>query len=102
MGFSLVAVSRGYSSLQFPGFLIAVASLSQSTGSRVNGLHHWQFSAPEHRLKSCGAPVELLHSMWDLPRPGIEPTSPALAGRFFTTEPAGKPRKIFLLAVRLL
>ena len=27
----------------------------------------------------------------DLPDPGIEPTSPALAGRFFTTEPAGKP-----------
>jgi len=24
--------------------------------------------------------------MWDLPRPGIEPVSPALAGRFFTTE----------------
>ena len=27
----------------------------------------------------------------DLPGPGIEPESPALAGRFFTTEPAGKP-----------
>ena len=27
----------------------------------------------------------------DLPDPGIEPASPALAGRFFTTEPAGKP-----------
>jgi len=27
----------------------------------------------------------------DLPNPGIEPTSPALAGRFFTTEPPGKP-----------
>ena len=26
-----------------------------------------------------------------LPNPGIEPTSPALAGRFFTTEPPGKP-----------
>ena len=26
-----------------------------------------------------------------LPDPGIEPTSPALAGRFFTTEPPGKP-----------
>ena len=26
----------------------------------------------------------------DLPDPGIEPTSPALAGRFFTTEPPGK------------
>ena len=27
----------------------------------------------------------------DLPNPGIEPSSPALASRFFTTEPAGKP-----------
>ena len=27
----------------------------------------------------------------DLPDPGIEQTSPALAGRFFTTEPLGKP-----------
>ena len=27
----------------------------------------------------------------DLPDPGINPTSPALAGRFFTTEPPGKP-----------
>ena len=27
----------------------------------------------------------------DLPNPGIEPTPPALAGRFFTTEPPGKP-----------
>ena len=29
----------------------------------------------------------------DLPDPGIEPTSPALAGRFFTTEPVRKPLK---------
>ena len=27
----------------------------------------------------------------DLHDPEIEPTSPALAGRFFTTEPPGKP-----------
>ena len=27
---------------------------------------------------------------WDLPNPGIEPMSPALAGRFFTTAPPGK------------
>ena len=33
----------------------------------------------------------LLRSMWHLPRSGIEPVSPALAGRFFTTEPPGKP-----------
>ena len=27
----------------------------------------------------------------DLPGPGIKPVSPALAGRFFTTKPPGKP-----------
>ena len=27
----------------------------------------------------------------DLPDPGIEPSSPALAGRFFTSGPPGKP-----------
>ena len=27
----------------------------------------------------------------DLSDPGLEPMSPALAGRFFTTEPSGKP-----------
>ena len=32
----------------------------------------------------------------DLPNPGIEPTSPALAGRFFTTEPPGKPSNTVL------
>ena len=29
----------------------------------------------------------------DLPNPGTEPTSPALAGRFFTTESPGKPER---------
>ena len=29
----------------------------------------------------------------DLPRPGIEPMSPALAGGFTTTEPLGKPEQ---------
>ena len=28
--------------------------------------------------------------MWDLPGAGIEPVSPALARRLFTTEPPGK------------
>ena len=31
----------------------------------------------------------------DLPDPGIESVSPALAGIFFTTEPPGKPELIF-------
>ena len=33
-------------------------------------------------------------SMWDLPRPGIEPLSPALAGWFFSAEPPEKPPTI--------
>ena len=34
--------------------------------------------------------VSLICSMWDLPRPGIKPTSPALQGEFLTTGPPGK------------
>ena len=29
--------------------------------------------------------------MWDLPGPGLEPMSPALAGGSLTTAPPGKP-----------
>ena len=43
------------------------------------------------RLSSCGSRAQLLRGMWDLPRPGLEPVSPALAGRFLTTVPPGKP-----------
>ena len=32
---------------------------------------------------------------WGLPGPGVEPVSPALAGRFFTTEPKRKPHNFF-------
>ena len=41
--------------------------LLQSSGSRA------------HSLRSCGVGAQLPHSMWNLPRPGIEPVSPALA-----------------------
>ena len=54
----------------------------------------------EHRLQtrmlsSCGSRAQLLRGMWDLPRPGLEPVSPALAGRFSTTAPPGKPCALF-------
>ena len=39
--------------------------------------------------------------MWDLPRPRIEPVSPALAGRFSTTVPPGKPYSEPFLRVAL-
>lgn len=32
----------------------------------------------------------MLHGVWHLPGPGVEPMLPALAGRFFTTEPPGQ------------
>ena len=51
------------------------------------------------RLSNCGSRAWLLRGMWDLPRPGIEPVSPALAGRFSTTAPPGKPQDYFLTEV---
>ena len=49
------------------------------------------------RLSSCGSRAQLLRGMWDLPRPGLEPVSPALAGRLSTTAPPGKPPCCVLL-----
>ena len=45
-------------------------------------LSHRGTWALELGLSSCGTQAWLLCSMWDLPRPGIEPMSPALAGGF--------------------
>ena len=49
------------------------------------------------RLSSCGSRAQLLHGMQDPPRPGLEPVSPALAGRLSTTAPPGKPPKHLIL-----
>ena len=43
------------------------------------------------RLSSCGSQAQSLRGMWDPPRPGLEPVSPALAGRLSSTAPPGKP-----------
>ena len=44
------------------------------------------------RLSSCGSRAQMLRGMWDPPTPGLEPVSPALAGRLSTTAPPGKPQ----------
>ena len=54
------------------------------------------------RLSSCGSRAQLLCGMWDLPRPGLEPVSPALAGRFSTTAPPGKPLTYFYLTLIMI
>ena len=50
----------------------------------------------EHRLSNCGSRTELLRGTWDPPIPGLEPVSPALAGRLSTTAPPGTPRTTIL------
>ena len=35
--------------------------------------------------------------MWDLPAPGLEPMSPALADGFLITAPPGKPLRVYFL-----
>ena len=44
------------------------------------------------RLSNCGPRAQPLRGTWDLPGPGPEPASPALAGRLSTAAPPGKPR----------
>ena len=71
----------------------------------------WHCSSRVHGAQSCPTPCESMDCSWpgssvhgteywsglpfSLPKvppdPGIKPTSPALAGGFFTTEPPGKP-----------
>ena len=71
--------ARAFSSCGKRGPLIIAASLVAE--------HRLQ----TRRLSNCGSRAQLLHGMWDLPRPGLEPVSRALAGRFATTAPLGKP-----------
>ena len=54
------------------------------------------------RLSNCGSRAQLLRGMWDLPRPGLEPMSPALAGGFSTTAPPGKPLFVNLNFIKRL
>ena len=49
-------------------------------------------------LSSCGTWALLPHSVWTLPRPGIEPMPLALAGGFFTAGPPWKSSSFPLIA----
>ena len=75
-GLSPVAASGGHSSSRCAGLSLSRPLLLRSTGSRRAGS-----VVVAHGLRG----------MWDLPRPGLEPVSPAWAGRFSTTVPPGKP-----------
>ena len=63
--------------------------LSDSLATPRTVAHQSPLSVEFSRQEYCsGLPFP---SPGDLPDPGIKPASPALAGRFFTTEPPGKP-----------
>ena len=97
-GLFLVAAGGDYSLVAVCGLLTAVASLalehrpqgmraSVAAGCRLvvvvpgsRAQAQWLRSVSLVALRNVG-------SSWT----GIEPVSPALAGRFFTTEPPGKP-----------
>ena len=67
---------------------------SSCCGARALGHMGFGSCGPQalkHRLNSHASRAYLLCGMWDLPRSGIKPMSPTLAGRFFTTKPPGKP-----------
>ena len=63
---------------------VRVSHCSGFSYCRAQALGHAGFS-------SCGFQAQLLCSMWDLPKPGIKPMSPELAGGFFTAVPLGSP-----------
>ena len=81
-GLSLVAASGGHSSSQCAGLSLSRPLVAE---------HRLQM----RRLSNCGSRAQLLRGMWHLPRPGLEPVSPALAERFSTTAPPGKPPHSF-------
>ena len=83
-GLSLVAASGGHSSSWCAGLSLSRPLVAE---------HRLQM----RRLSSCGSRAQLLRGMWDLPGPGLEPVSPALAGRLSTTAPPGKPPPLLLM-----
>ena len=74
------------------GLLTAVASLVEHRLEHV-GFRACGSGARELGLSSWGTQASLLLGLWELPGPGVKLVSPALAGKFFTTEPPGKAQE---------
>ena len=85
--------ARAFSSCGRQGPLFIVVRGPLTMAASLVAEHRLQ----TRRLSSCGSRAQLFRGMWDLPRPGLEPVSPALAGRFSTTVPPGKPKIGFLI-----
>ena len=83
----LSSCARAFSSCGERGPLFIAVRRPLTTAASLVAEHRLQ----TRRLSNCGSRAQLLCGIWDLPVPGLEPVSPALAGGFLTTAPPGKP-----------
>ena len=89
-GLSLDVTSKAYSSFWCSGFLLPWFLLLWIIGCRCEGFSSCSLQSLEQVSVSYGRQVQLLCNMWNLPRPGIQPMSPAMAGGFLSAVPLGK------------
>ena len=85
--------ARAFSSCGKRGSLFIAVRRPLTTAASLGAEHRLQ----TRRLSSCGSRAQPLRGMWDPPRPGPEPVSPASAGRLSTTAPPGKPYSFLII-----
>ena len=106
LGFSLVVMSRGLSLVQGMGFSSQRLLLLQITGLGYTGFSGCSTWAQQLQPRGRRAQTQKLRHMGlvgpqhEGSSPIRDPTlmSPALTGRFFSTEPPGKPNATYLLS----
>ena len=87
---------RACPSLWCSGFSLLWLLSWWSTDSRVCGLQWLWLLDSRAQAQELWLMGLVTHSVWNLPRPGLKPMSPVLAGTFFTTEPPEKPPQLNL------
>ena len=91
--------ARAFSSCGKRGPLFIAVRRPLTTAASLVAEHRLQ----TRRLSNRGPRAQPLRGMWDPPRPGLEPVSPASAGRLPTTAPPGKPQdSLFNLFLKTL
>ena len=101
---ALVVASGGYSLVTMWGLLSAIASSVAEHALGCVDFSHcgtwlW-FLGSSTQAQQLGHTDLVVHGMWNTSRPGIRPMSPALAGKFFITEPSGKPQELTIFCVK--
>ena len=107
---SSVVLSRGHSLAVALSFSLQWLLSLQSVSSSVHGLRQLQrvsSGVTVPGFQSTGSVVvearaQLLHRVWNLPRSGVEPVSPELAGRFLTAGPPGQSCPKLLLRAQII